>query len=283
MTRSVREIINYLLPFVAQAGAYSERIQQGVGTHDAKDGLTAFHHALSDADLTIQSYIEVALLAKYPGLSFFCEERKDSLNAKYFPSDASMEVLLDPIDGTRAYIDRRSQYQIICVIHDAHSIVGAICYMPRRNKCYIALNRQGTFLFTHDQVRDGEDGTKITTAHLCSDGPVLVFNRPDLVAQLSPHVDVRDLVSEYELGEDQGFCSTDVLEGRASAIISSPCQAIDGGALAFIAAECGAIVSDFSGAPVASYRQSVDRVLPGVLVTTSDELHQRLLSILSCA
>lgn len=282
MTCSVREIINYLLPFIAEAGSYSVRIQQGVGTHDAKDGLTAFHHALSDADLTIQSYIEVALLAKYQALSFFCEERKDSLNAKYFPTDSSIEVLLDPIDGTRAYIDGRSQYQIICVIHDVNSIVGTICYMPRRDKCYVAVQGQGAVLLTHEEVRTGENGAKILPAHLCSDGPVLVFNRPDLVAQLSPHVDVRDLVAEYELGENTGLCSTDVLEGRASAIISSPCQAIDGGALAFIAAECGARVSDFSGSPVASYRQSEERVLPGVVVSTSDELHQKLLALLKC-
>lgn len=282
MTSSIREIINYLLPFVAQAGAYSVRIQQGVGTHDAKDGATAFHHALSDADLTIQSYIEVALLARYPEFSFFCEERKDSLNVKYFPTNAHIEVLLDPIDGTRAYIDKRAQYQIICVIHDSQSIVGAVCYMPRRNKCYVALQGQGAFLLTHDQVRACEDGVSITRGHLCTDGPVLVFNRPDLVAKLSPYMDVRDLVAEYELGEEQGLCSTDVLEGKASAIISSPCQAIDGGALAFIAAECGALVSDFRGAPVASYRSSIDRVLPGVVVSTNDELHQRLVSILSC-
>lgn len=281
MNCSAREIINYLLPFIAQAGAYSERIQQRVGKHDAKDGLTAFHHALSDADLTIQSYIEVALLAKYPELSFFCEERKDSLNAKYFPTDAALEVLLDPVDGTRAYIDGRSQYQIICVIHDVKSIVGAICYMPRRNTCYVALNGQGAFLLTHEQVCAGADGIEMTTTHLCADGPVLVFNRPDIVAQLAPHVDVRDIVSEYELGEHEGLCSTDVLEGKASAIISSPCQAIDGGALAFIASECGAIVSDFSGVPVGNYRSSSERVHPGVVVSTTNALHRRLLSVLS--
>ena len=52
-----REIINYLLPFMITAGRYSVRIQRNIGTHPAKEGGTIFHHALSDADLTIQSFL----------------------------------------------------------------------------------------------------------------------------------------------------------------------------------------------------------------------------------
>jgi myo-inositol-1(or 4)-monophosphatase len=280
MMPSVEDLITYLLPFVLKAGDYSARIQKSVGTHEAKEGATAFHHALSDADLTIQSYVEVALLAKYPEVSFFCEERAQSLNAKYFTTDASLEVLLDPIDGTRAYIDGRAQYQIICVIHDKSEIVGAVCFMPRRDMCYVAMKGQGARLLSHADVREQKKGTPLSLERLSTSGPVLVFNSPDLVERLSPQADVRDLLLEYNEGEDRGFSSTDVVDGRASAYVMPVCQAIDGGALAFIAQEMGAIVTDFEGKPVGSYRESPDRVATGVVVATTKELHAKLLSSL---
>lgn len=280
MPSTVQDIVSYLLPFIAKAGDYSVRIQRNVGTHDAKDGATAFHHALSDADLTIQSYIEVALLAKFPEVSFFCEERAQSLNAKYFVADGRLEVLLDPIDGTRSYIDGRAQYQIICVVHDETEIVGAVCFMPRRDMCYVATKGSGAYLLSHEDVREGRMGVKISTDRLAIDAPVLMFNWPDLRERLDLHVDVRDLVDEYEKGEHEGFTSTDLIDGRAAGVIMSPCQAIDGGALAFIAQEMGAIVTDFEGNPVGSYRESPDRVAAGVVVATTKNLHAQLLSVL---
>jgi hypothetical protein len=49
---TVREIISYLLPHVVTAGAYSAQIQKRVATHDAKEGDTPFHQALSQLFLS---------------------------------------------------------------------------------------------------------------------------------------------------------------------------------------------------------------------------------------
>lgn len=272
-----REIINYLLPCIATAGSYSATVQRRVATHAAKDGATPFHHALSDADLTIQSFMEVALLARFPQVSFFSEEQDVSLNKKYFPEDAEYEVMLDPVDGTRAYIDGRPNYQVIVAIHDRHSIVGAVAYLPQLKRCYVAVKGEGAFVLTPEEATEGRRGTPLTLGQ--TSGPVLVFNRPDLVAKLSSAFDVRDLVEEYSLGPT-GLNSLDLLSGKAVATIMSPCQAIDGGALGFIAREAGAIVSNEHGHALASFRSEPKRIVQCLVVATTQRAHEEIISAL---
>lgn len=273
-----RDIISYLLPFVATAGAYSVQVQREVGTHGAKDGATKFHHALSDADLTIQGYLEVVLLAQFPHLSFFSEEQEQSLNRKYFAEDYELEVLLDPIDGTRAYIDNREFYQIIVTIHDRKGIVGSLCHMPRRDRCYIATRGGGAFVLSHAEVQARGQGRRLTLPQ--PRGPVLVFNAPDLVEKLSPHMTVKDLAVSYEAAGERHY-STDLLEGLAVATLQRPVQAIDGASIGLIAAEAGAIVTDFAGKPLGSFRGSEKRVLPNILVAADRHVHELILKALA--
>lgn len=273
-----QEIISYLLPFVSTAGSYSAQIQKDVATHDAKTGETLFHSALSDADVTIQAYIEVALLAKFPHVSFFSEEQDQSLNRKYFANDYELEVLLDPIDGTRSYIDAREQYQVIVTIHDRSQIVGTICYMPRRGHCYTATKGGGSYILSHEEARSGGQGRRHSLAG-CQ-GPVLVFNRPDLVEKLAPHVEVVDLLTAY-LETPGKHHMTDLIERKATATLHSPCQAIDSGAVALIASEAGALVSDFRGRPLGNFRSCEKRTVPDALVSSSPELHERILEALA--
>lgn len=273
-TTTPSDIISYLLPFVVTAGSYSARIQNRVGVHAEKDGTNIFQHALSDADLTIQSFFEVALLAKFPHISFFSEEQEQSLNVKYFPTGSSLEVLLDPIDGTRSYIDGREHYQVIVTIHNHAEIVGAICYMPRRDRCYIATKGGGASLLSRDEIATGLPGKKLSV--IPNDGPVLVFNNPTKLALVSTIAPTIDLIPAY-LSEPGRHNSTDLLEGLARAVISEPLQAIDGGALAFIAAEAGAIVSDVNGNPLKSFRECPKRNLPGAIVSCSREVHEAIL------
>jgi fructose-1,6-bisphosphatase/inositol monophosphatase family enzyme len=277
MTTTPSDVIRYLLPFVATAGSYSSYIQGRVGKHAAKDGATAFHQALSDADLTIQSYLEVVLLARFPELSFFSEEQDQSLNAKYFAPDGNLEVLLDPIDGTRSYIDNRPHYQIIVAIHDRSELVGALAYMPRQGVCYIATKGEGAYVLTHEEARIGHRGTRLRLTQ--KEGPILVFNKPDLCAKLAPYFEIRDVVVEYD-AQPGRYNFTNIFDGSTLANVSQPCQGIDGGALSFIAQEAGALATDFSGNPMGNFRLSPKRIVPETLVTANPEAHEKILKVL---
>jgi fructose-1,6-bisphosphatase/inositol monophosphatase family enzyme len=271
------DVITYLLPYIVTAGAYSAEIQARVSTHDAKGGDTIFHHALSDADLSIQAFLEVVLLARFPELCYFSEEQEQSLNKKYFLGRSSLEVLLDPVDGTRPYIDGKEFYQIIVTLHDEREIVGSICYMPRRNQCFVATKGEGAYCLTREDIAVVRPGVRwdVTTG----EGPILLFNSPALVERLSQTMVVKDIATAY-IEEPGRYHSTDILEGKASAVVLRSCQAIDGGSLAFIAAESGALVSDFHGKPVGSYRSVPSRALPNVVVSVNREVHQRILAAL---
>lgn len=66
------EIIKTLLPTLKLAGQYACNIQSQIQTQPDKDyGENFYATALTDADLTIQTAIELALLAKFPELKFF--------------------------------------------------------------------------------------------------------------------------------------------------------------------------------------------------------------------
>jgi myo-inositol-1(or 4)-monophosphatase len=271
------DIISYLLPHLVVAGSYSDRIQGGVGTHGAKDGATIFHHALSDADITIQSFMEVALLAKFPELSFYSEEQAVSLNQKYFSGRSELEVLLDPIDGTRWYIDNKDRYQIIVTIHDAREIVGAVMYMPRRGLCYYASKGGGAWRLTRDQMVAGSTGVRLNVSK--SVGPVLTFNSPELMLRLTGQLPVIDLLHSY-IHDGARHCSTDILEGTATGVAHASCQAIDGGAIGFIVSEAGGVMTDFQGRRPKSFRDAENRTIPDIIVATNEDVHRRLIKAL---
>jgi fructose-1,6-bisphosphatase/inositol monophosphatase family enzyme len=276
-TPAPHEVIEYILPYLATAGSYSARVQNGVAVHDAKDGDTPFHHALSDADLSIQAFLEVVLLARFPNLHFFSEEQEHSLNKKYFSAESSLEILLDPVDGTRSYIDKRDRYQIIVTLHDEQQITGAICYQPRRDRCYVASKGNGAFELTHSEAANRSLGRRLSL--IDATGPALVFNSPSLSKRLEGVIETKDLAETYA-SHPGVYDSTDIIVGKASAVVHETCQAIDGGAMGFIATEAGAIMTDFQGNQPCNFRTDAKRVLSDILVSANWAVHDKILAAL---
>jgi fructose-1,6-bisphosphatase/inositol monophosphatase family enzyme len=149
--------------------------------------------------------------------------------------------------------------------------------MPRRNLCYIAAKGEGAFKLTHEEVLSGKPGCKIDVTS--NSGPVLLFHAPELVKKLQESFDVKDLAQTYETSPGM-HNSTDMLAGKASAVVHQSCQAIDGGALSFIATEAGAIMTDFSGNPPRSFRTDPKRTIPEIVVSATREIHARVLEAL---
>ncbi|MGB3638181.1 MAG: inositol monophosphatase family protein, partial [Rivularia sp. (in: cyanobacteria)] len=119
---SPRIILETLLPHLKAAAGYARFLQPKIAALPDKDGGESFFSAaLTEADLAIQNFVEVALLGNFPNIRFYGEEYKSSPNTKYFRAVDFGEkddylVTLDPIDGTKFYIDGHSNYQIILSI-----------------------------------------------------------------------------------------------------------------------------------------------------------------------
>ncbi len=128
---SPHEILQTLLPHLRVAAGYAQQIQTKITSLPAKDGgdniLSA---ALTDADLSIQTLVEVALLGTYPEMAFYGEEYEQSRNTKYFSATELGKndylVTLDPIDGTKYYLDGFDNYQIISSMHPISKSLGDI-------------------------------------------------------------------------------------------------------------------------------------------------------------
>lgn len=146
-----RSILETLLPHLKIAAAYARQIQPEIAALPAKDqGDNFFAAALTDADLAVQNFVEVALLGTFPQLRFYGEEHERSSNTKYFRAidlgpEGDYLVTLDPIDGTQFYQDGHSNYQIILSVLNRDDYEAAIALSPALNAYYYAIRGEGAF------------------------------------------------------------------------------------------------------------------------------------------
>lgn len=271
------ELIPFLLPHLYAAGRYSAHIQRSINARPAKRGETAFQQALSDADLSVQAFLEVALLSRFPDVAFFSEEYADSFNAKYFPAQAAVEVLVDPIDGTRAYLDGADSYQIIVSIREYGKMTAALCHMPRRELCYAGVRGKKSTVGSIAEMQQGSVGDQPIRLSAAT-RRVIIFNAPEVKQALARNFEVIDIYEEYVHKRlHHGF--TELLSGQAAACIHPRPQVIDAGAIAFIAEQAGATLTGFRGEPL-EFDHPPDVRGPGLVVSASQHIHDELLQAL---
>ncbi|MDZ7952854.1 inositol monophosphatase family protein [Nostoc sp. DedQUE09] len=155
-TPTTRLILETLLPHLKVAAAYAHFLQPKIAALPAKEqGNNFFSAALTDADVAIQNLVEVVLLGTFPDIRFYGEEYESSNNTKYFRatelgSEGDYLVTLDPIDGTKFYMDGHSNYQIILSILNADDFEAVIAISPAQNIYFYALRGEGAFKGTLD-------------------------------------------------------------------------------------------------------------------------------------
>jgi myo-inositol-1(or 4)-monophosphatase len=271
------EIISFLLPHLVTAGHYSTQIQQRIAARPAKEGSNSFQQALSDADLSVQGFLEVALLSRFPEIAWFSEEFADSLNLKYFTANSGLEILLDPIDGTRSYLDGAPSYQIIVTFRQRNSISAVLCHMPRREVCYAATRGGPALALPLSAMKNGLlEGAPIRLSD--QSRRVILFNAPGIKSALGGRFDVIDIYEEYvSKGIHHGF--TEMLAGEAAACIHPKPQLIDAAAIAFLAQQAGGTLTGLAGETL-HFDQRADQRGPGLVVSASAGLHQELLECL---
>lgn len=147
------ELVDFYLGLLVSAGDYALTIQPRIAGPDQKDGHNAWVSALTDADLSVQNFIEVATLARFPDVAFFGEEHSESLNKKYFPTEAPVSVHLDPINGTYLFKHQRPNWDIIISIAEQRRLVAAISYVPSSGRFYLGLRKGGALTGQRSQPR----------------------------------------------------------------------------------------------------------------------------------
>ncbi|MGB6016020.1 MAG: inositol monophosphatase family protein [Nodosilinea sp.] len=281
-----RHILTALLPYLKTAGAYAQQIQAQIAAQPDKDGKgdNFFASALSDADLSIQTMMEVVLLGLFPQVRFYGEEYEQTYNTKYFRAidlgpAGDYLITLDPIDGTQFYLDGHSNYQIILAILNADEYEAAIAVTPGQGIYYYALRGEGTFKGTLDQSLD--ECTPIAvenpTPAIC-----LGWKMGDLVPHLSDRYRVYHTKTDYsKTAQIPNF--NGLLSGDLSGVILARGQFIDGAVLAFMAQEMGYIVTTFTGDSPPPLHTCSDYLRPGMVIGSSEQVHRDLLDAVAMA
>lgn len=274
-----RQILAALLPHLRIAAAYARQLQPMIAARPAKDHAENFFAAaLTDADLSIQTLVEVALLAHFPDLRFYGEEYELSPNTKYFrATDLGDQddylVTLDPIDGTQFYLDGHANYQIILSILNRDEFEAVLAISPAQHRYDYALRGQGAFRGALD---DGLESCLPLQVEATNSTILLGWGMADLASPLQERYQILNIATDYspsiQIPNLNGLLSGEV---TGAAIQSG--KLIDGAALAFLAQEAGCIVTTLDGSAPPPLHKCVDYQRPGLLIAASSLVHQHLL------
>ncbi len=282
---TAREILTALLPFLKVAGAYADRIQQRIASHPDKfEGDHFFANALTDADLSIQTFIEVTLLAKFPTARFYGEEYEKSYNTKYFRAidlgpQGDYLITLDPIDGTRYYMDGHPNYLIMLTVVNADNFEAAIALSPANGCYYYSLRDRGTFVGSLEDDLDQCKPLKITNP---GNKVVLGWSLSGIAEQVRSHYPVISLKTDYSRDIPVPPING-LLTGEVAGVILAKAQFIDTAALAWMAKEMGYCLTTYDGSPLPPLSECENYRRSEIIVSATPEMQQTLIKIMQSA
>jgi len=190
---------------------------------------------VTEADLEVDRMLKATLLSARPGYGWLSEETDDSVARL----DCARVFIIDPIDGTRSFVDGSKTFAHSLAIAEQGRVVAAVVYLPLRDMLYSAGLGQGATLNGKPLRHSGREG--LDQARVLAARPQLA---PDLWPGGVPPVDRHFRPSlAYRLGL--------VAEGRFDAMVTlRDAWEWDIAAGALICQEAGVAVSDRTGAPL---------------------------------
>ena len=211
------------------------------------------------ADLAIDAMLRETLLDARPDYGWLSEETADTADR------LSRErcFIVDPIDGTRAYIANGRGFCHALAIAERGQVIAAVAHFPALGRTYWASAGQGAF----------RDGAPICVAEPSDESPPLLITR----AMQSPHhwpSGVPPHVRAYRPSLVARLCYT--AEGRfMGSVTFRPTWEWDVATGVLILTEAGATVSDGAGGPIAFNQR--DPRLDG-LIAAAPGYHATLLA-----
>ena len=190
---------------------------------------------VSEADLAVNAHLQATLIGARPGYGWLSEESPDDASRL----DARRCFIVDPIDGTRAFIEGQQGFSHSLALAEGDRIVAAVVHLPIARTTYAA----------------------------SADGPALRDGRP-ILASASPLEGARVLTAKVNLQPHfwRGGTPPPVRREFRSSIAWRLCLVADGSfdavlslraawewdvaAGALIAAQAGATVTDRHGVPM---------------------------------
>ncbi len=148
---------------VREAGALAARsFQTTVKSWDKTGG-----SPVSEVDMAVDKFLRERLMRLAPDCGWLSEETEDDL----IRLDSSRMWIVDPIDGTRAYLAGRTDWSIsIALVENGRPVLAAI-FAPMQDALYLAAAGEGTTL--NGATVKATAGADFDTAHAAGPKPML--------------------------------------------------------------------------------------------------------------
>lgn len=122
------------LPLILEAASEAGRIAMRYFKRNPEVWMKSGQSPVSEADYAVDTYLRETLLAARPDYGWLSEETVDSPERL----TARRTFVVDPIDGTRAYLDGCSTWCVsVAVVENGTSIAGVL-ECPAKNETYAA-------------------------------------------------------------------------------------------------------------------------------------------------
>ena len=215
---------------------------------------------VTEADLAVNSMLSERLRHARPGYGWLSEETPDSTDRL----GAERVFIIDPIDGTRAFIDGQDSFAHSLAIAENGKVIAAAVYLPAKNRMYSAHALSDAHL-NGQMIR--------TSAQAGLTGATILTSKPNMQSKYWPG-GVPDVNRAFRPSLAYRLCL--VAQGRFDAMLAfRPTWEWDIAAGALIAARAGATVSDGTGADL--HFNAADPRAAGVLVAAPG-LHTDLIA-----
>lgn len=215
---------------------------------------------VTEADLAVNTLLADRLRAARPDYGWLSEESPDSTDRL----STRRCFIIDPIDGTRAFIDGQDSFAHSLAIAEGDKIIAAAVFLPAKDRMYSAHSAS-------DAALNGQ--TIRASAQAGEAGASLLTSKPNMLAQHWPG-GVPDLHRAFRPSLAYRLCL--VAQGRFDGMLAfRPTWEWDIAAGALIAARAGAVASDGAGAALRF--NAPDPRTAGVIVAATG-LHAALMA-----
>ncbi len=221
---------------------------------------------VTEADRAAESAIRALIRARYPAHGIFGEEHG------FEPGSAGLTWVIDPIDGTRAFISGLPLWGVLVALYDGEKPILGLMDQPWTGERF-AGSRLGAELVT----RDGARAPLATRPCEALEQAVLYSTHPGLFAAGAEKDAFDAIAARARLtrfgGDCYAYCM--VAHGLVDLVIEAGLEPYDVAALIPIIEAAGGVISDWRGGPAC---------FGGRIVAAGDpRLHTQALRILAQA
>ena len=220
------------------------------------------HGPVSDTDLEVDRLLRSRLLAARPGYGWLSEESEDGPERLA----AARVFIVDPIDGTRAFLAGEAFWALSLAVAEAGRVVAGVVHLPALGLTYAASEGGGARL----------NGAPIAASPRVElDGALVLANAGQLEAKHWPGGPPQ-VVRKFRTSLAYRLCMAAGGEADAALTFRDTWE-WDVAAGDVIAREAGAVVTDGAGRPIA-----YNRPLPAVggVIVAGPALHAAIVALL---